>query len=168
MPFRADPRTLLELSQKHWAVPDFQREYVWRRKQVRTLLTDINDGLTGTGSDYFLGVVVWFPDPADGDALRWLVDGQQRFATLFALIAALRDRVDALGLQSSEEGAELYRDLQRFLRDNWIIGGRSRGPRNRITLQQGALDQTIDELRRGIGSTLVLPQARTAQAYRCL
>lgn len=159
MPFRADPRTLLELSQKHWAVPDFQREYVWRRKQVKTLLTDINDGLTGSG-DYFLGVVVWFPDPTDGDALRWLVDGQQRFATLYALIAALRDRVEELGLQGSEEGAELLHDIQRFLRDNWIVGGRGRGQRNRITLQQGALEQTIDELRRGIGATLVLPQGQ--------
>jgi hypothetical protein len=160
VPFRADPRTLLELSQKHWAVPDFQREYVWRRKQVRTLLTDINSSLTESGNDYFLGVVVWFPDPNDGDALLWLVDGQQRLATLLALIAALRDRVESLNLHHTDEGDEFHRDLQRFLRADWIVGGRSQGARNRLTLQQGALEQTMDELRRGVGPSLLLPRGQ--------
>jgi hypothetical protein len=160
MPFRADPRTLLELSQRHWAVPDFQREYVWRKKQVRTLLTDINSSLTETGGDYFLGVLVWFPDHEAGDSLRWLVDGQQRLATLFTLIAALRDRVEVLELQGHEEGAELHHDLQRFLRDNWIVSGRALGRRNRLTLQPGGLDQTLDEFRRGLGSSLALPRGQ--------
>jgi hypothetical protein len=169
MPFRADPRTLLELSQRHWAVPDFQREYVWRKKQVKTLLTDLNDALTGPGDDYFLGVIVWYPE--ENDALRFLVDGQQRFATLFALICALRDRVKTLGLHLLPDGEDLHRDLEKFLRDNWVVGGRSRGGRNRITLQHGSLDQTIDELRQGMGPDLRLPQGelgrrRLIDAYK--
>src|SRR5437899_1063688 len=88
--FKADTETLLGIASYHWEVPEFQREFVWKDRQVNTLLLDINDAWTQAGDDYFLGAIVWFPQ---SDGPRAVIDGQQRLTTLFLLVAALRDRV---------------------------------------------------------------------------
>jgi Protein of unknown function DUF262/Protein of unknown function (DUF1524) len=154
--FKADTETLLGLATQHWEVPEFQREFVWKDRQVNTLLLDINDAWTQTGDDYFLGAIVWFPQE---DGPRAVIDGQQRLTTLFILIAALRDRVKSLKLhETGEEGQELLGDLDRFLRDKLIVKGQNQGRRNRITLRYSALNGTLEEIRAGQGLTLTLPQ----------
>src|SRR5262245_22732812 len=119
--FKADTETLLGIAGFHWEVPEFQREFVWKDRQVNTLLLDINDAWTQSADDYFLGAIVWFPQD---EGLRAVIDGQQRLTTLYLLIAALRDRVKFLKLhETGEEGEELLRDLDRFLRDKLIVRG---------------------------------------------
>jgi hypothetical protein len=79
---------------KFYEVPDFQREYVWgRRREVVKLLEDLQVGFDARAEegDYFLGSIVFWEE----DAVRWLVDGQQRMTTLYILIAAIRDHVKA-------------------------------------------------------------------------
>ncbi len=168
--FSADAETLLGLTQAHWIVPDFQREYVWKDRQVQTLLRDVNDAYTQAEEQYFLGALVWFPLPDTG--LRAVIDGQQRMVTLFALAAAIRDRVRHLRLdEGSEEGGELLQELEAFLRDKHVVGGKSRGKRNRLTLSYTHLDQTLDALRQGHGPNLTLPHGdlsrrRMIKAYK--
>ena len=167
--FKADTETLLGLATHHWEVPEFQREFVWKDRQVNTLLLDINDAWTQAGDDYFLGAIVWFPQE---DGPRSVIDGQQRLTTLFLLIAALRDRVKSLKLhEAGEEGQELLGDLDRFLRDKLIVRGQNQGRRNRITLRYSALNGTLEEIRAGQGKTLSLPQGdlsrrRMIRAYQ--
>jgi hypothetical protein len=88
----AQPR-VEDLFKDFYAVPKFQREYVWQEEQVTALLEDVYDALfdeTGVPVDteYFIGSVVVYPD---ADGVFQLIDGQQRTTTLFLALCALRD-----------------------------------------------------------------------------
>lgn len=90
------------LFQSFYAVPDYQREYVWSTEQVEQLLTDILGEMTGTdpehSPEYFIGSVVVCPGQS---GLLDLIDGQQRMTTLYVTLCAVRDRFLALGAANS-------------------------------------------------------------------
>ncbi len=90
-----------ELFQFFYAVPDYQREYVWRTQEVVQLLADIHSEISETdpqgAPEYFIGSIVVCPSH-DG-ALFDLIDGQQRLTTLFIALCAIRDRIVELGVQ---------------------------------------------------------------------
>lgn len=87
-----------DLFQAFYAVPDYQREYVWEADQVEQLLGDINTELAGTdpatAPEYFIGSIVVCPGQ---DGVLELIDGQQRMTTLFLTLCAIRDRIKQLG-----------------------------------------------------------------------
>lgn len=78
-----------------YAVPDYQREYVWEEDQIRQLLDDVRaEQADAPDTDYFVGSIV----TCTGAAGRLdLIDGQQRMTTLFVILCAYRDRLQALG-----------------------------------------------------------------------
>lgn len=78
-----------------YAVPDYQREYVWDDDQVGQLLSDIRaEQADAPETDYFVGSIV----TCEGKQGRYdLIDGQQRMTTLFVVLCAYRDRLRALG-----------------------------------------------------------------------
>lgn len=94
---------IADVFQAFYAVPDYQREYVWETEQVEQLLTDINAELAGndpaTSPEYFIGSIVVCPG---GDGVLELIDGQQRMTTLFLTLCAIRDRLKALGESPSD------------------------------------------------------------------
>jgi hypothetical protein len=94
---------IADVFQAFYAVPDYQREYVWEAEQVEQLLTDINAELAGndpaTSPEYFIGSIVVCPG---GDGVLELIDGQQRMTTLFLTLCAIRDRLKALGESPSD------------------------------------------------------------------
>jgi hypothetical protein len=89
-----------DVFQAFYAVPDYQREYVWETEQVEQLLTDINAELAGNdpaeAPEYFIGSIVVCPG---GESVLELIDGQQRMTTLFLILCAIRDRIKELGEQ---------------------------------------------------------------------
>lgn len=85
--------TLEGLFKDFYAVPAFQREYVWGDANVTALLEDIRDALYDekgsiVESEYFIGSLVVYPDE---NKVYQLIDGQQRTTTLFIVLCALRD-----------------------------------------------------------------------------
>jgi uncharacterized protein with ParB-like and HNH nuclease domain len=90
------------LFQSFYAVPDYQREYVWNTEQVEQLLTDILGEMNGTdpehSPEYFIGSIVVCPGQS---GLLDLIDGQQRMTTLYVTLCAIRDRLRALGAADS-------------------------------------------------------------------
>lgn len=81
--------------QSFYAVPDYQREYVWRTEQVEQLLTDIYGEMPtgpqpGPPAEYFIGSIVVCPG---APSVLDLIDGQQRMTTLFVTLCAIRDRL---------------------------------------------------------------------------
>lgn len=116
--------TLSALFTSFYAVPDFQREYVWGEQQVEQLLQDIYDEFTAEGrsddSEYFIGSMVVCAGP---DGVYDLIDGQQRMTTAYLTLCAIRDylksmkpsaRIEALGSQISasdvnERGEDVFR-----------------------------------------------------------
>ena len=80
-----------------YAVPDYQREYVWETEQVEQFLGDINGELADDAAaapEYFIGSIVVCPA---GDGVMELIDGQQRMTTLFLSLCAIRDRLEGMG-----------------------------------------------------------------------
>lgn len=72
-----------------YTVPDYQREYVWKEKEVLQLLEDINEQVdAGSERDYFIGTVL--VSPTDQKNHHDVIDGQQRLTTFFLLLCALR------------------------------------------------------------------------------
>jgi hypothetical protein len=72
-----------------YIVPDYQREYVWKDKEVVQLLDDIDEQMAdGSRSEYFIGTVL--VSPSKEKEHFEVIDGQQRLTTLFLLLCALR------------------------------------------------------------------------------
>ncbi|WP_210358344.1 GmrSD restriction endonuclease domain-containing protein [Sphingomonas beigongshangi] len=85
--------------QAFYAVPAYQREYVWGTAQVEQLLGDILSEMPDKPTDappaeYFIGSIVVCPSH---DGVFDLIDGQQRMTTLFVTLCAIRDRLEELG-----------------------------------------------------------------------
>ena len=78
------------LNQFHLRVPNYQRNYSWGDDQVKEYLDDISEAREGATQDYFLGTVVLSQRTADS---LEVIDGQQRLATTYMLIAAIRNRL---------------------------------------------------------------------------
>jgi uncharacterized protein with ParB-like and HNH nuclease domain len=89
---------IADVFQAYYAVPDYQREYVWETDQVEQLLGDINAELAGAdpakAPEYFIGSIVVCPGQSE---VLELIDGQQRMTTLFLTLCAVRDRIKELG-----------------------------------------------------------------------
>ena len=86
-----------DLFQSFYAVPDYQREYVWGTEEVEQLLNDILSEMSGESPEnfpeYFIGSIVVCPGK---DGLYDLIDGQQRLTTLYITLCSIRDRLNAL------------------------------------------------------------------------
>ena len=90
----ARPYSLDDVFKEHYAVPEFQRPYVWKKRHVTQLFDDLFDAHKERGrGEYFIGSIVTYRDT---DRRNYLVDGQQRMLTLISLFAACRDRLLAL------------------------------------------------------------------------
>jgi hypothetical protein len=93
---QAEGVTVQDLFKEFYAVPDFQREYVWKPSNVEELLSDIWDELYDQhnnpvdGVEYFIGSLVVY---RDAEGVYQLIDGQQRTTTLFMILCILRDHL---------------------------------------------------------------------------
>jgi hypothetical protein len=76
--------------QNFYAVPDYQREYVWREREVGQLLQDIDEQVDVTlDTPYFIGMVLVSSTSAGSFDV---IDGQQRLTTLFLVLCAIKRR----------------------------------------------------------------------------
>ena len=95
----ADPLSIQELFTEFYAVPDFQREFVWKDKNVERLLEDICDelydenGSSIPNAEYFIGSIVVYRAE---DGFFQLIDGQQRTTTLFIILCVLDEKLENL------------------------------------------------------------------------
>lgn len=106
--------TIEEVFKDFYAVPAFQREYVWGDDQVRTLLEDAFDALfdengSPVDTEYFIGSIVAYKE----NDVYQLIDGQQRITTLYIALCAIRD-----SLKKSGSGDDLTH-LQSLIRDTY-------------------------------------------------
>lgn len=99
---------------KQFVIPIFQRTYSWEEKNCQQLWDDIvRVGANEELNSHFVGSVVYIPESGVNASIpRWLViDGQQRITTLSLLLLAIRDRLQAEGIQdpvSPEQIDDLY------------------------------------------------------------
>lgn len=117
--------TLEKLFNDFYMVPNYQREYIWKEKQVKELLEDIHKEFSsndsGSNSEYFIGsIIVRLGD----NGVYELIDGQQRITTAYLVLCAVRDYRQAIKPDESiealksliastytdEEGNDKFRD----------------------------------------------------------
>jgi hypothetical protein len=149
----ADSKTIETVFNRFYAVPEFQREYVWKQRHVTKLLDDLHTAFTSKDIDsYFLGSVVFFEE----DDLCYLVDGQQRLTTLFVLVSSIRDRLSEL---DPEADLTLYSQALRAAYKAKAGGGT--GYRYRVVLQYPELSKLLEDIGDGKGNQLKVPRGES-------
>jgi uncharacterized protein with ParB-like and HNH nuclease domain len=93
-------------------VPDYQRDYSWKKRQWDDLWDDLR-ALTDERETHFLGSIVVIEYKEGGLKKKELVDGQQRVSTITLLLCAIRDKFQEAG----EEYDDIPRLINNFL---WI------------------------------------------------
>lgn len=84
-----------------FVIPDFQRPYSWKKEQVQALLDDLTTFAESDEKEYFLGTVVMYSE--DWGQTYNLVDGQQRFTTLYLIFRNLHRYIRSLALVDTSE-----------------------------------------------------------------
>ncbi|MEO7261791.1 MAG: DUF262 domain-containing HNH endonuclease family protein [Jatrophihabitantaceae bacterium] len=117
MPSTQEVRLPAVISERLLEVPDYQRPYAWRRKQLNDLWEDLD--LLGPSGSHYAGTLVLRditvngqPKSSladDGSELRHceVVDGQQRLITCVLLLDRIRRRLDTLADRAVENAAEM-------------------------------------------------------------
>lgn len=90
--FDKDQLNIEEIFNNFYEVPDYQREYVWRKANVLALLNDIYSAFKESNQNsYFIGTTVVATNPQN-TSLE-VIDGQQRLTTLFILLSVFTQKV---------------------------------------------------------------------------
>lgn len=90
--FDKDQLNIKEIFNKFYEVPDYQREYVWRKANVLALLNDIYSAFKESSQNgYFIGTTVVAIN-SQNSSLE-VIDGQQRLTTLFILLSVFTQKV---------------------------------------------------------------------------
>lgn len=76
-----------------FVIPVYQRNYTWSAdREVKQLLTDLTQVLTGNYKNHFLGILIYLEKSIDFSARELsIIDGQQRLTTIFLIIYAVKD-----------------------------------------------------------------------------
>jgi len=86
-----DLRTVRELlTEDHYRVPIYQRNYAWGEEEIRQLIDDLLDAATDEmTNEYFLGNIVVSASRGSAESPFSVVDGQQSLTTLHLLLRHL-------------------------------------------------------------------------------
>lgn len=88
-------------SDSFYNIPEYQRPYVWGKDQISALLDDIRQAIDNDPKkEYFVGCMVWNTKViSDNENSTYIcqdiLDGQQRFITLYLLHAVIRDLTES-------------------------------------------------------------------------
>lgn len=84
-------------------IPDYQRQYSWKKEHCETLWEDIEiflkNALNEQDEEYFLGSIVGFVDENNKNVFE-VIDGQQRITTLNLLFRALYKKASDVDFQT--------------------------------------------------------------------
>lgn len=84
----------LDVNRKQYVIPVYQRNYAWPEEQCRKLFEDILKAAKNQ-QPHFCGSVVYAKiNEKNGIDYFILIDGQQRFTTMYLLLKALLDEAD--------------------------------------------------------------------------
>lgn len=160
---KTEATTTSQLFSSFYVIPDFQRDYIWKKKQVVQLLTDVYGAFhAGEDDNYFLGSIVVFG--TDKGTSLALVDGQQRLATLYLLFCGVRDRLKEFDSSASVP------TLDKVIADADITPAGQTVMRHRLELRYKASNKVLHAIGEGRYADLQLsktaPGKTLADAYK--
>lgn len=129
----------------YYVVPDYQREFVWKKEEVRQLIDDIESERSTDDDDaprdYFIGSIVVCP-MEDG---KWeVIDGQQRLTTLYLILCAAQSY-----LVRTDPEDELLPTLKNLTFSSSISSGGSAQKNHTLELQYEESTQFIKNVTNG-------------------
>jgi len=130
-----------------FVVPLFQRKYSWDSKEWNTLWEDLLELYEEESiRNHFIGSIVTMPTQSvsEGVAKYLLIDGQQRFTTIFVLLAVVRDKAKAT------PDSTLCREIEQTLLMNPFKQGNDRF---KLLPTQGDRESFLSVMRGEIGFT---------------
>ena len=139
-----------------FVVPLFQRKYSWDSKEWNTLWEDLLELYEEESRrNHFIGSIVTMPTQSvpEGVAKYLLIDGQQRFTTIFVLLAVVRDKAKAT------PDSTLCREIEQTLLTNPFKQGNDRF---KLLPTQGDRESFLSVMRGEIGFT----EDQITRAYR--
>lgn len=89
------------LADRMIVVPAYQRPYSWTDEQITDLLRDLSDAIRDRDGEYFLGTIVV---TKNNEGTHFVIDGQQRLATVSVLICAIRNYFHDVGDKERANG----------------------------------------------------------------
>lgn len=91
-----------------FVIPDYQRNYTWvANKEVKQLLEDIRDVLSGEITKHFIGIMIYLETSISAfQRERSIIDGQQRLTTIFLMLYAIKELMIERGLNLDAEKLE--------------------------------------------------------------
>lgn len=99
-------------SEERYLIPEYQRNYSWREKQIETLFNDLNDEIEG----YYLGNLLLVDY---GDKTFDVIDGQQRLTTISLFLLAIYECLMKIEKNTNEDQKEILygttSDIKRML-----------------------------------------------------
>lgn len=110
--FESDLITLEEVihEQYFFNIPIYQRLYVWGKEQIHSLLDDIVAACEEKKNEFYLGGTLVIerasPDTANSSKLYDLIDGQQRFTTLWLISVILGEHLSEYRQVQTEQGVK--------------------------------------------------------------
>ncbi|GAB4513482.1 MAG: DUF262 domain-containing protein [Allomuricauda sp.] len=115
MDIKADVKSISELKDYFFIVPDYQREYVWKPDdQVEQFLIDIDNEFNPDFEEqksYFIGSIIIVENQGKFD----VIDGQQRLTTIVLALCALRDLLRPLKNDLDTIGEEYLKSIESLL-----------------------------------------------------
>ena len=115
MEIKADVKSVAELKDYYFVVPDYQREYVWKADdQVEQFVIDIENEYnpdTERQSSYFIGSIIIVENNSKYD----VIDGQQRLTTIILSLIAFRDLLKSVKNQLDYVGEEYLKSIESLL-----------------------------------------------------
>ena len=75
---------------KNLRIPNYQRDYAWRKEHVEALLSDISDVLETNTDGHYMGTIVI---AKANDGVFEVVDGQQRLTTITLVLRAFLNQL---------------------------------------------------------------------------
>ncbi len=89
------------LADRTIVVPAYQRPYSWTDEQIEDLLRDFADAIRDKDAEYFLGTIVL---TKNNEGTHFVIDGQQRLATVSIIICAIRNYFEQVGDKDRADG----------------------------------------------------------------
>ena len=100
----ATVKYIKELDFERLAIPNYQRPYLWTKKNVRQLLQDIYASFSRGLQDYRIGSIIVHQH----DDVLDIVDGQQRITTLYLIFKELGKRVKLANAKYNHETSKQH------------------------------------------------------------
>ncbi len=107
--------SLEDVFSQNLIIPDFQRPYSWKKKQVEQLIQDIINAQK-EGKLYLIGNMILY----ENNKKLEIIDGQQRITTLSLIIYYLGEHVNFLGnnnVLSSKKLKENYKIIKNYFQN---------------------------------------------------